>query len=327
VIEVFKQNPFSSFNYKQVSARLGLDDRASKDMVRLVVERLFMVKDLVESKRGKYQINTESDKYKQEMNRDVVGRVDMKQTGKAYIIPADGSEDIFVAAENTSHALHGDTVRVRLFPMRKGHKKDGQITEIIKRHKRQFVGVIEASKNFAFLIPDNPSVPIEILIQKPDLNGARNGQKVVAVITEWPEHSKNPFGKVIQILGQPGENHVEMQAILAEYDFPLSFSEKAEAEARKIPGEIPQAEISKRRDFRNVFTITIDPEDAKDFDDAISLLKLANGHWEVGVHIADVSYYVQKGTEIDKEAYERIKPIATIFIFRLRSSTIKSLKM
>ncbi len=305
VIEVFKQNPFSSFNYKQVSARLGLDDRASKDMVRLVVERLFMVKDLVESKRGKYQINTESDKYKQEMNRDVVGRVDMKQTGKAYIIPADGSEDIFVAAENTSHALHGDTVRVRLFPMRKGHKKDGQITEIIKRHKRQFVGIIEASKNFAFLIPDNPSVPIEILIQKPDLNGARNGQKVVAVITEWPEHSKNPFGKVIQILGQPGENHVEMQAILAEYDFPLSFSEKAEAEARKIPGEIPQAEISKRRDFRNVFTITIDPEDAKDFDDAISLLKLANGHWEVGVHIADVSYYVQKGTEIDKEAYER----------------------
>ena len=305
VIGVFQQNPFSSFNYKQVSARLGLEDRASKDAVRLVVERLFMAKDLVESKRGKYQINKESERFKKETSREIIGRVDMKQTGKAYIIPEDGSEDVFIAAENTHHALHGDPVRVSIFPMRKGHKRDGQVTEVIKRHKLQFVGTIETSKNFAFLIPDNPSVPVEILIQKPDLNGARNGQKVVAVITEWPEHSQNPFGKVIQVLGAPGDNHVEMQAILAEYDFPLSFSEKAEAEAGKIPEEIPQAEISKRRDFRKVFTITIDPEDAKDFDDAVSLKKLTNGHWEVGVHIADVSYYVQKGSGIDKEAFER----------------------
>ncbi|MCX6287843.1 MAG: ribonuclease R [Bacteroidetes bacterium] len=305
VMEVFQQNPFSSFNYKQLSARLGLNDRASKDMVRLVVERLFMGKELVESKRGKFQINTESERFKKEMSREVIGRVDMKQTGKAYIIPEDGSEDIFVAAENTHHALHGDTVRVSLFPMRKGHKRDGQIKEIIKRHKRQFVGTIEASKNFAFLIPDNPSVPVEILIQKSDLNGARNGEKVVALITEWPEHAQNPFGRVIQILGKPGDNHVEMQAILAEYDFPLSFSGKSEAEAEKIPEELPQEEIRKRRDFRTVFTITIDPEDAKDFDDAVSLKKLPNGHWEVGVHIADVSYYVQKGSEIDKEAFER----------------------
>ena len=305
VIGVFQENPFSSFNYKQVSARLGLTDRADRDKVRLVVERLFMADDLVQSKRGKYQINTESERYKKEMSRDVTGRVDMKQTGKAYIVPEDGSEDIFIAAENTNHALHGDTVRVSLFPKRKGHKREGEITEILKRHKRQFVGIIEASKNFAFLIPDNPSVPVEILIQKPDLNGARNGEKVVAVITEWPEHSKNPFGKVIQILGKPGDNHVEMQAILAEYDFPLAFSEKAEAEAAGIPDEIPAAEIQQRRDFRNVFTITIDPEDAKDFDDAVSLKKLPNGHLEIGVHIADVSWYVRKGSEIDKEAYER----------------------
>jgi len=305
VLEIFQQNPFSSFNYKQVSSRLGLNERAGRDMVRLVVERLFMAKELIESKRGKYQINTESGRFKKEMSREVTGRVDMKQTGKAYIIPEDGSEDVFVAAENTHHALHGDTVRVSLFPMRKGHKRDGEITEIIKRHKHQFVGIIEASKNFAFLIPDNPSVPVEILIQKPDLNGARNGEKVVAVITEWPDHAKNPFGKVIQILGRPGDNHVEMQAILAEYDFPLSFSEKTEAEAEWISEDIPETEISRRRDFRKVFTITIDPEDAKDFDDAISLKKLPNGHQEVGVHIADVSYYVQKGTEIDKEAFER----------------------
>jgi ribonuclease R len=305
VMEVFHQNPFSSFNYKQVSARLGIDERAGKDKIRLVVERLLMGKELVESKRGKYQINTQSERFKKEMSRQVTGRVDMKQTGKAYIIPEDGSEDIFIAAENTHHALHGDTVRVSLFPIRKGHKRDGQITEVIKRHKRQFVGIIEASKNFAFLIPDNPAVPVEILIQKPDLNGALNGEKVVAVITEWPEHAQNPFGKVIQILGKPGDNHVEMQAILAEYDFPLSFSEKTEAEAERISEIIPEAEISKRRDFRKVFTITIDPEDAKDFDDAVSLKKLTNGNWEAGVHIADVSYYVQKGSEIDKEAFER----------------------
>ena len=305
VLGVFQENPFSSFNYKQISANLGLDDRASRDMVRLVVERLFMGKELVESKRGKYQINKESERYKKESSREITGRVDMKQTGKAYIIPEDGSEDIFIAAENTNHALHGDTVRVSLFPIRKGHKRDGQITDIIKRHKKQFVGTIEASKNFAFLIPDNPAVPVEILIQKPDLNGAKNGQKVIAEITEWPKHSQNPFGRVTQILGTPGENHVEMQAILAEYDFPLSFSAKAEAEAERIPEGIPEEELRKRKDFRSTFTITIDPEDAKDFDDAVSLKKLPNGHWEVGVHIADVSYYVQKGTEIDKEAVER----------------------
>ena len=305
VKEVFQQNPFSSFNYKQVSARLGIDERAGRDKVRLIVERLLMGKELVESKRGKYQINTQSERFKKEMSREVTGRVDMKQTGKAYIIPEDGSEDIFIAAENTHHALHGDTVRVSLFPIRKGHKREGQVTEVVKRHKRQFVGIIEASKNFAFLIPDNPSVPVEILIQKPDLNGARNGEKVVAVITEWPEHAQNPFGKVIQILGKPGDNQVEMQAILAEYDFPLSFSAKTEAEAERISEIIPEAEISIRRDFRKVFTITIDPEDAKDFDDAVSLKKLPNGNWEAGVHIADVSYYVQKGSEIDKEAFER----------------------
>ncbi len=305
VLEVFQQNPFSSFNYKQVSARLGMNERAGRDMVRLVVERLFMAKDLVQSKRGKYQINTQSEKFQKENSREVSGRVDMKQTGKAYIITEDGSGDVFIAAENTHHALHGDTVRVSLFPIRKGHKREGQIVEIIKRRKLQFVGIIEVSKNFAFLIPDNPSVPVELLIQKPDLNGARNGEKVIAVITEWPDHAKNPFGKVIQVLGKPGDNQVEMKAILAEYDFPLSFSKKAEVEAEKIPDGIPAEEIGKRRDFRNIFTITIDPEDAKDFDDAVSLKKLPGNHWEVGVHIADVSYYVRKGSEIDKEAFER----------------------
>lgn len=305
ILAVFRQNPFSSFNYKQVSSRLGIGDRQGRDKVRLLIERLYMAKELVISKRGKYQINTSGESFLKESTRELTGRIDMKQTGKAYLLPEDGSDDVFIDAGNTGHSLHGDTVKVSLFPMRKGHKREGRVTEILKRHKKQFTGTVEVSKNFAFLIPDNPSVTVDMMIQKQDLGGAKNGEKVVAVIKEWPEHSKNPFGKVVQVLGKPGENLVEMQAILAEYDFPLSFSAGAEKEAEGIPAAIPESEISRRRDFRNVFTITIDPEDAKDFDDALSLKKLGDDRWEVGVHIADVSYYVKKGGPIDKEAFDR----------------------
>jgi ribonuclease R len=305
VLSVYRQNPFSSFNYKQVSARLGIGDRQGRDRVRLAVENLYLADELVISKRGKYQVNTKSESFKRESSREVTGRIDMKQTGKAYLIPEDGSDDIFIDAANTGHALHGDTVRVSLFPMRRGHKREGKVAEVLKRHKKQFAGVIEVGRNFAFLISDNPSVTVQLLIQKDDLGGATNGDKVVAVITDWPEHSGNPLGKVIRVLGKPGETLVEMQAILAEYDFPLSFSSSAEEEAASIPAVIPEAEIMKRRDFREVFTITVDPEDAKDFDDAVSLREEGEGLWEVGVHIADVSHYVKKGSAIDREAFER----------------------
>jgi len=305
VLDVFQDNPYSSFNYKQVSARLGIRDRAGKDLVSAILGQLFRNKELIVSKRGKYQINTESPRYEKELKTSLTGTVDMKQTGKAYVIPDDRSEDVFVAATNTHHALHGDKVRVYLFPRRRGHKLEGEITEIIRRNKKQFVGVIEVSKNFAFLRPDNASMPVDIFIPVSKLKGAKNGQKVVAAITEWPEQSANPFGEVMNVLGKPGDDRVEMQSILAEIDFPLSFSPAAEKEAASFPAEIPAGEIRKRRDFRQTFTITIDPEDAKDFDDAISLKKIDNGRWEVGIHIADVSYYVKPGSAIDEEANER----------------------
>jgi ribonuclease R len=305
ILNVYISNPQSGFNYKQVCARLGYQDRATRDLIRLLTEELFRNDELVMSKRGKYQVNPEGEHYKRERKTVITGTVDMKASGKAYVIPEDKSGDVFVAPENTHHALNGDLVKVFLLPLRKGHKKEGEITEILKRHKMQFVGVVEISKNFAFLIPDNPSMPVDIFIQTPDLNGARNGDKCIATITEWPEHSNNPFGKILQVLGKPGDNRVEMQSILAEFEFPLAFSERAEREAEKIPGDIPETEINARKDFREVFTITIDPEDAKDFDDALSLRKLESGNWEVGVHIADVSYYVQPGTTIDQEAYDR----------------------
>ena len=235
----------------------------------------------------------------------ITGTVDMKQTGKAYVIRAEGGEDVFIASNNTYHAIHGDKVKVRMFPKRPGRKPEGQIIKIIKRQKEQFVGTIKVFKNFSFLLPDSQNMPVDIFIPKSDLNEAKNGEKVVVKITDWPEHSKNPFGKVVKVLGTPGNNQVEMQSIIVEHGFPLSFPEAVEREAINIPVKIPAEEIRKRKDFRNVFTITIDPEDAKDFDDAVSLRKIKNGNWEVGIHIADVSYYVKSDTLTDKEAFNR----------------------
>lgn len=235
----------------------------------------------------------------------ITGKVDMKGTGKAYIINDEGGEDIYIAPNNTSRALNGDKVKVLLFPKRKDHKTEGQIIGILERTKDQYVGIIDVSKHFAFLVADNNNMPVDILIPKEGLKGAQTGQKVIVKITEWPEHSKNPIGNVVEVLGQPGDNDVEMKSILAEFDFPWIFPEKVEKEASKIGSGITPEEIRRRKDFRDVFTITIDPPDAKDFDDALSLRKLPDGNHEVGVHIADVSFYVKPGSLVDKEAFDR----------------------
>jgi ribonuclease R len=305
VLEVFQTNPFTGFNYKQVSGRLGVSDRASKELVAGIIEKLFESGQLVQTRKGKYQIKSGAEASQKDVKIHITGTIDMKQAGKAYLIPDEKGEDIFISAANTGHALHGDKVKVFLFPMRKGKKKEGQVIEILKRNKKQFVGTIEISKNFGFLIPDSSNMPVDLIIPLSALNGAKNGQKVIGIITEWPPQSENPFGEVIQVLGKPGDHDVEMDSILAEFEFPLSFSPKAEKEAQQFRDEIPEEEIRKRKDFRDTFTITIDPADAKDFDDAISLKSLPDGHWEIGVHIADVSYFVKPGTKIDEEAYQR----------------------
>jgi len=309
ILQVYVQNPHSALNYKQVSKRIGVDDRAGKDLVRLLIEELYRNRELIESNRGKYRISPESRNYRKSLKTTIIGKVDMKQSGKAYVIPDDKSGDVFIQAGNTGKALHGDEVKVSLFPVRKGRKLEGEIIEVLKRNKTQFVGVMNITKHAAFFIPDNSTVPVDIFVPKEHLNGARNGEKVIVAMTEWPDHAQNPFGNVVQILGHPGDNQVEMQSILAEFEFPLSFSIAAEKAAETIPSAIPEKEILSRRDFREVFTITIDPADAKDFDDAISLQRLASGNWEVGVHIADVSYYVKPGTVIDDEAFQRATSI------------------
>ncbi len=304
VEELFLTNPQKAYNFRQVSHMLGVSDKVSKELVNKIIESLEKAGIIIALNRGKYQYNPElvAEKYQHTI---VEGKVDMKQTGKAYVISKDLSDDVFISANNTGHALHGDTVKVRLFPMRKDHKQEGEVIEVLQRFKSQFVGKIQITGKFAFLIPDEANMPYDIFIPNESLNKGKNGQKAIAKITDWPERSKNPFGEIIQVLGSPGNNDVEMNSILASFEFPLEFKKSSLQQAEKIPFEIPKEEIKARRDFRNIWTCTIDPPDAKDFDDALSLVKKNNGFWEVGVHIADVSHYVKQGTPIDEEAYER----------------------
>jgi ribonuclease R len=304
VFNLFSENPDNSYNFRQTAAQLGITDKREKDQVRSILEQLSTQGSLVEMNRGKYKLNP-SLKVAVSRANTVTGIVDMKSTGKAYIISPDLPEDVFIESNNTNHALNGDKVKVHLFPKRKNRKPEGVIVEIVERAKKQFVGIVHVSKRFAFLVPDSQSINVDIYIPLTALKGAKHGQKAVALITEWPEKATNPIGEIIHVLGQPGDNNVEMNAILAEFDFPLEFPKAAEAEAKRIKNEVAPEELSKRRDFRDIWTCTIDPVDAKDFDDALSLQKLPDGNWEVGVHIADVSHYVTPGSAIDAEAYER----------------------
>ncbi|MDR1878767.1 MAG: ribonuclease R, partial [Bacteroidales bacterium] len=304
ILAVFSKNPYQYFNYKQIAAKLEISDAEEKELVRKTIDNMLQSNMLVVGNRGKYKLNPIH--IVTGGSNIIEGRISMKQTGKAYLIPTNSEiEDVFIAANNTARALNGDIVKVHLFPARKERRPEGRVVEIIKREKIFFVGTIKASKKISYFIPDNINMPIEILIPNQALHGAKTGQKVVAKITEWSEHARNPFGEVTQILGYPGDNNVEMCSILIDHNFNPEFSDAAEKEAAKIPLTIPAQEIAARRDFRDVFTITIDPEDAKDFDDAISFKKLDNGRYQTGVHIADVSYYVKPGTAIEAEAFKR----------------------
>ena len=305
ILDYFRDNPFSLCNYKQLSYALGINDRAGKVLVRAVLGQLHSDNVLIENKTGQYKLHPDKLNKNLLTKSSITGYVEMKQTGKAYIINDEPGEDIYISAANTYHALDGDYVKVFLFPKRRSRKSEGRITEIISRKKKQYVGKLEISKNFAFLIPDSKSMPVDIFISKTGLKGGKNGEKAIAKITEWPDQSKNPFGEIIEIIGMPGDNNVEMISILADNDLPLSFPKNVENEAKKIDISISNEEIKQRSDFRKTLTITIDPVDAKDFDDAISFKQINENLFEIGVHIADVSHYVQADTILDKEALAR----------------------
>jgi len=304
VLDIFQQNPLHQYTSHQVSKALGIADAASKDLVKKILEDLASAGTLQTKGKDRYLLNQEEESFRGAPVK-LTGVMDIKRTGKGYLIPDDKSEDVYIAASNTNHALDGDQVEVHLFPQRSGRKREGQVVKIIKRNREMIVGVIQLSKKFAFVIPDDTSVPVDIFIPLSGINNARDGEKVIAKITDWPERSNNPFGEVVDILGMPGENDVEMNSILASFDFPLRFPKEVEKDAEKVQDELPAKEVRQRRDFRDAITITIDPHDAKDFDDAISVRRLKNGNYEVGIHIADVSWYVQPGSALDQEAYKR----------------------
>ncbi|MDR2085472.1 MAG: ribonuclease R [Bacteroidales bacterium] len=305
VLKVFTTNSQKSYNFRQISSLLGVNDKASKELVRTMLYELKQVNAINEISRGKFKLNEDLAESYGPKATVVTGKVDMKSTGKAYVICKDMDEDVFIAANNTGTAFHGDTVQVRLFPQRKNRKLEGKIIKIVKRDRTQFVGVFKKSPKFAFVIPDGDNMPVDFFIPLEDSMKAKDGEKVVVELAEWPDKAKNPVAKVVEILGQPGDNNVEMLSILVNNAFPAHFPSNVEKEAEKIPHTISESEISKRRDFRNILTFTIDPADAKDFDDALSLQYLPDGDYEVGIHIADVSHYVHPSTLIDNEAFDR----------------------
>lgn len=306
IIEALTKSTKEKLNYKQIAAKVGIYDRQGREQVKALINEFVDAHIVIHAGRGKYKINPKYLTQKTTNKNFMVGRVQINRSGTAFVISEnDLAEDVFVAEANLSNALHNDLVKVLVFPARNKRSPEGEVVEVIERSKKQLVGTIQISKGIAYFIPDNPVYRRDILIPGRMLNGAKSGEKVVVVITDWVAGTRSPLGEVRFVLGKPGENNVEMNAILAENDFPLTFPETVLNECADINPNIPEKEIRSRRDFRNVTTFTIDPADAKDFDDAISYEKLENGLHRVGVHIADVSYYVRPNSEIDKEAYSR----------------------
>ncbi|MFZ4863128.1 ribonuclease R [Sphingobacterium sp. Mn56C] len=298
ITEIFEKSGNQLLNYKQVAAKLNIQDTESKIAVADILNEASKSGLFLQPERGKFKLK--------QLEVYITGKVDMTADGSAYIVPEDELEnDIYVAPRKLRQALHGDMVKVHIYDRKKGRKREGEVIEILQRAKTDFTGTIDISTSYAFFVPDDRKMLHDIFIPLDHLNGAKNGQKALVSITEWPKGAKNPIGTVKAVLGDKGDNNTEMNAILADFGFPLSFPKEVEDAANAIPDTITSDEISKRRDFRHILTFTIDPADAKDFDDAISFQVLENGNYEVGVHIADVSHYVLPDSALDKEAFER----------------------
>lgn len=297
IMQVFRDNPTEIFNYKQVSARINVSDSETRRLVNGYLNELVDLQMLESFSNGKFKLHPSQ-------SSTLQGTIDFTKSGAAYVSTDQLKEDIYISENKTGFALHGDTVEVILTGGRRG-KLEGKIKSVIKRDADQFVGIIEISDKHAFVIPSNPRVHVDFYVDKNKLQGAKNGQKVVVKFLDWTDLEKSPFAEVVSVLGDPGDNEVEMHAILVEFGLPFEFPDNVLDAAENIDVTISESEILKRKDFRAFPTFTIDPEDAKDFDDAISVRKLNEDTFEVGIHIADVSHYLQPGSIIDKEAVNR----------------------
>ena len=297
IINAFQSSPKESFNYKQISKLIGIDSQVQRLQVADLLTDLAIEDMLVEVDRGRFRLNA--------ISNVAVGIFSRRSNGKNLFTPEEGGTPIFVAERNSGHAMDGDKVKVQLFAKRRGAEPEGEVIEILESKERTFIGKLQVAKGFAFLITEDKTLANDIFIPKEKLKGGKDGDKAVVRIIKWPEDAKNPMGEVVDVLGVAGENNTEMHAILAEFGLPYHYPENVEKAATRIADVIPQEEIDQREDFRNVLTFTIDPRDAKDFDDALSIRLLKNGHWEVGVHIADVTHYVKPDCLIDHEAQSR----------------------
>ena len=297
IFKVLNEDSEKFYNYKQIAAKLKISDTDGKTQLLNKLAELTATKKINEIDRGKFQINKDR-KYS-------IGTLDITSNGNGYFITDDYEDDIFIPNINLGKGLHQDTVKAYVYAKRSGKKLEADVVEILERAKTEFVGVLQMNKNFGFVVPDSNKMYADIFVSQNNINGAKDGDKVQATIVDWPENSKNPFGKITTVLGRPGDHNTEMHSILLEYDLPYEFESEVEKEAESLSIEITKAEIAKRRDMRNDLTFTIDPKDAKDFDDALSFTKLENGNYEIGIHIADVSHYLEPKTILDDEAYKR----------------------
>ena len=297
LLNYFRTKPNEAFSLKQLFQALKLTTHPGKMLCIDVVEEMLEDNFLIEIEKGRYKIN--------DKGQILTGTFVRKSNGKNSFIPEEGGEPIFIAERNSAHAMNNDKVKVALCAKRKKHQLEAQVIEILEHANETFVGVLKVSKNYAFLLTETSTLANDIFIPKDKLKGGKNGDKAIVRITEWPEEAKNPFGEVIDILGKAGDNTTEMHAILAEYGLPYVYPQAVETAAEKLSADITPEDYAEREDFRDVVTFTIDPKDAKDFDDALSIRTLKPGLWEVGVHIADVSHYVKEGSIIDKEAAKR----------------------
>ena len=297
IITFFSENPGAGYNYKQIAAFLEVKDKALR---KLIFELLLGLKEegvLRETERGKFKFNTSQ--------LVIEGKVDMAKRGVGYIISDQLEEDLMVPVKYMNQVMHGDLVKAEVIKSRGRLNAQGRIIEVLNRSERRFVGTIDVQKKYAFLIPDDPKITVDIFIPNGKTRKAENGDKVIGRITDWPEGAKNPFGEIVEVLGATDSNEVQMKAILAGQGINFSFPDEVIAQANAIRVELDQEEIARRKDFRSVLTFTIDPVDAKDFDDALSVEFLENDITRIGVHIADVAYYVQPGSALDKEALDR----------------------
>lgn len=296
IFHILEKVPGKAINYKQISSTLGISDSGVRRLIQEILRDETKKGRLKEVERGKYVATNVK-------QQNVEGRIEITRGGRGFIIVEGHDQDFEVSNRNLGKALWGDIVEAKV--LKGGRKKSAKVSRVIKRNKSQYVGVIEKSKDFAFFLPTDQRIHIDFFIPLENLGGAKHGEKVIVEIEDWEDVEEKPVANVVKVLGKPGENDVEMHAILAEFGLPLDFPDEVRHDAESIPKEITQEEISKRRDFRKILTFTIDPEDAKDFDDALSYQKLENGNIEVGIHIADVSHYLQPKTILDDEAYDR----------------------